>query len=292
MENRIDLHVHSYISDGTFSPRQVVEIAKKNKVKAIALTDHDSVEGVNEALKVAEELNVNLLKGIEISSLYKGGRVLHILGLGIDIENKNFLKAYEKFKKAREYSVIDIIKQIEKQGVYVDIEMLKKGQTNKYMDRYDIHRYFMNNGICSDAQEVWDKYLDPIPYGEDELMKVEDALKIISDAGGISFLAHYNKKIGLGGFTKTEIEEHFRYLISAGLNGVEKYYPSYKKEDWEFLNYLIEKYKLIPSGGTDFHGKNRPEIGIGTGNGDMLIPYSIYTNILSKQKQRTQIYDL
>lgn len=282
MEYKIDLHVHSSMSDGTYSPKEIVGLALESQVRAIALTDHDSVEGVNEASEEALSKNINFLTGIEISASYKYGRILHILGLGIDINNENFLKSYTNMKKAREDSVKDILKKIEKQGVFIDIDTLRERALNKYLDRYDIHRYFMENAICSNAQDVWDRYLDPIPYGEDELIKVSDAIEIINKANGLSFLAHYNKKIGLGGFNNQEIEQHIKYLIDLGLNGVEKYYPSYKKENNEFLQYLINKYQLIPSGGTDFHGENRPDISIGKGNGDMIIPYTIYENILKR----------
>lgn len=282
MDYKIDLHVHSYMSDGADSPEEVIETAAKKNVKAVALTDHDSIEGVGEARAAALKYNVDFLNGIEISSIYENGRILHILGLGIDIDNKDFLKAYIKMKKARENGIPQILDIIKEKGVPIDIEVLRKNAVNRFLDRYDIHRYFVKNHLCSSSQEIWDKYLDPIPYGEDELIKAEDAIDIIHKAGGLSFLAHYNKKIGLKGFTRSEVEEHIKYLISLGLNGLEKYYPSYETEDTEFLDYLINKYNLLASGGTDFHGKNRPGIDMGTGKGDLFIPYTLYDTIVNK----------
>lgn len=284
MKYKIDLHTHSYISDGTFSPREVIRIASKSNIKAIALTDHDSIEGVKDALDEAKKRNIDFLNGIEISASYKDGRILHILGLGIDIENKYFLKTYNKMKLARENSTKNILRILERQGINIDVSNLKENSTNKYLDRYDILRYFMKNNICKGAQEVWDKYLDPIPYEEDELINAHDAIDMIHKSNGLSFLAHYNKKIGLGGFTKIEMEEHIRYLTSLGLNGIERYYPSYSHEDIKFINYIANKFNLIFSGGTDFHGENRPEINIGTGSNDMFIPYSIFQNINESAK--------
>lgn len=280
MNYRIDLHVHSDISDGSCTPKELIELAAHENIKAVALTDHDSIEGIGEASKAAKENNIDFLSGIEISSLYQNGRILHILGIAIDIENQEFQNAYINMKKAREESVKYILKEIEKQGVHIDIESLKEKALGKHLDRYDIYRYFVENNICNSAQEIWDKYLDLIPYGQGELIKIEDTLNIIKKAGGLSFLAHYNKDIGLKGFSKEEMEKEIENLISLGLDGIERYYPSFNEEDHNFLDHLIQKYNLMISGGTDFHGKNRPEINIGSGyNNNLFVSYSIYENI-------------
>lgn len=281
MEKIIDLHTHSYISDGACSPKEVVEAAYKNNVKALALTDHDSIAGIKEICEVSKSYNIEILNGIEFSTLYKDGRILHILGLGIDIKNKDFLESYCRMKKTREAEVPNILNHILiHHGLNIDINTLKERAVDEYLSRYDIYRYIIDNKICTNGQAVWDKYLDPIPYKKGELLEVDEVLKIIKQAGGLSFLAHYNKEIGLGGFNKTEIDEHLKYLISLGLNGIERYYPSFKEEDHEFLDYLIQKYNLLSSGGTDFHGSTRKGIHIGIGNGNMAISYSLYENII------------
>ncbi|WP_026881477.1 PHP domain-containing protein [Clostridium akagii] len=282
MDYKIDLHVHSYMSDGTFSPKEIVSLAVKTNVKAISLTDHDSVDGINEAYKSARDLNVDFINGVEISSLYKDKRKLHILGLGIDIKSSNFLKPYTKMKLAREGAIKSILQVIKLKGIDIDINDLKQNSVNKYLDRYDIHKYFIRYGISYNSQEIWDKYLDPIPYGKDELFTTEEAIDIIKNSGGLSFLAHYNKNIGLNGLTKAQMEVNIKYLIDMGLRGIERYYPSYSEEDNEFLDYIIDKYGIEFSGGTDFHGENRPEISLGTGYGNMSIPYSVYENIKNK----------
>lgn len=277
---KIDLHVHSNISDGTYTPKEILELAAKKKIKVVALTDHDSIDGIIEAESAARNFNVELLKGIEITASYKDGRRLHILGLGLDINNEAFLKTYKRTKEAKHNSVAMLLSHLNKQGVSIDIDMLKVNSKSEYLDRYDIHRYFMKNAICNDAQEVWDKFLDPIPFGDQELLSVEEAIRIIKEAGGLSFLAHYNKEVGLKGYTGEQLEMHIEYLISIGLDGIERYYPSFRQTDIDEIDYLIKKYNLIPCGGTDFHGKNRPDIDLGSGiNDNMHIPYSIYENI-------------
>jgi predicted metal-dependent phosphoesterase TrpH len=283
MDCKIDLHTHTNISDGASTPKKLIEDAVVQNVKAIALTDHDNIAGIKEAAKYAKENNIDFLNGIEISSSYKDGRILHILGLGIDIENEEFLEAFYNMKKARENGIKGILMEISKKGINISIDELREDSLSEYLDRYDIYRYFIKNNLCQSAQEIWDRFLDPIPYNEGELIKVEDSLEIIKKAGGVSFLAHYNKSIGFGGINNHETEKEIKNLIDLGLDGIEKYYPSYTKEDHIFLDYIINKYKLIYSGGTDYHGKNRPEIKIGSGkNNNLFIPYSIYENIIQK----------
>ncbi len=282
MKKIIDLHVHSNISDGTLTPKEIVNLAIKDNISAVALTDHDSVEGVKALSIEATKNNLKFLTGIEISCEYGKGRILHLLGLGIDIDNVKFIKPYEEMKEARELGVNVVLKFIKNKGIDLTLDDLKELATNKYIDRYTIHRYFIKNNICNNAQEVWDKYLDPVPYEKGELIKVEDAIRIIKESGGVSILAHYNKKIGLYGYTESEKEEYIKYLVGKGLDGVERYYPSFTNNDYKFLDYIINKYSLVYSGGSDFHGENREDIKLGIGNGDLSIEYKVYENIIEK----------
>lgn len=273
---KIDLHTHSKMSDGTCSPKEIIALAAENGVKVVALTDHDTIDGLEEAEKEAQKLDVKLLKSIELTCPYVGGRLLHILGLGIDTRNSDFLKAYTRMKERKEKSLKNILEIIGAQGVEIPMEVLKERAITKYMDRVDIARYLLQEGIVERAVEGWNRYLDPIPYGEDELIGIEEAFDIIHKAGGVSILAHYPKNIGLAGYTKEEIEEHIAYLKSKGLQGMERYYPSFTKEEVDFADYLIEKYELLASGGTDFHGKHRPGLDVGMGRDGFYIPYSVY----------------
>ncbi|MFL0268848.1 PHP domain-containing protein [Candidatus Clostridium radicumherbarum] len=279
--NGIDLHVHTYNSDGTNSPKEIINIAKKTGLSAISITDHDSIEGNEEAREEAEKCSIDYLSGVELSVSYGEGRLLHILGLGIDIYNEEFLKVYKGIRTAREKSVGEILEILKGKGIAISIEVLIKRSLKKNLDRYDIHRYFMEEKLCSSAQEVWDKYLDPIPYKKEEILSAEEAIYIIKKAGGRSFLAHYNKNIGLGGLRKSDMEKEIKNLKDLGLHGIEKYYPSFTLEDEQFADYLLEKYKLLASGGTDFHGGNRADIRLGIGNGEFNVPYAVYKSIIN-----------
>ena len=280
MENLIDLHTHSYISDGSDSPTEVIKAAKKNKLKAIALTDHDSIAGLKEAKVAAKNNNIELINGIEISSLYKAGRILHILGLNINLDNDYFLTAYNKMKNAREKGIPKILEHIKNTtGLYIDINDLHKAKYDEYLSRYDIYRYIIENNICTESQRVWNIYLDPIPYDKGELIPVDEAIKMIHRADGKTYLAHFNKRIGLGGLSFEDIEDNIKYLVYLGLDGIERYYPSYIDDDRKFLDYLIWKYQLYSSGGTDYHGTNRGNIEIGFGERNLKIPYSLIDSL-------------
>lgn len=227
-----------------------------------------------------KKYNIELINGIEISSLYKDCRILHILGLNIDINNEYFLNSYNKMKKAREKSIPKILKHIENfHGLYINIDDLHKVKYDDYLSRYDVFRYILENKICTESQKIWDIYLDPIPYEKDELIPIDETIKIIHEASRKSYLAHFNKKIGLGCFSFKEIEDNIKYLVSLGLDGIEKYYPSYTDDDRRLIDYLIWKYRLYSSGGTDYHGSNRNSIEIGFGNGNLRIPYSLVTSL-------------
>lgn len=287
MKNIIDLHTHSVMSDGSYRPLEVVRLASEKNIKAIALTDHDSIEGNDEAESEAKKRNIDFLPGIEISAKYDEKRLVHILGLGIDMKNKKFLEVYNSIKNAREESVSNILKILKTKGIDISYNVLKERCIKKYLDRYDIYNYFLIEKICIKPQEIWDKYLDPIPYGTDELMDVRKAIKIIREADGLSFLAHYNKKIGFSGYSDHEIEEKIVELVNYGLDGLEEYYSDFTEENKLFAKHLIDKYNLLSSGGTDYHGKNRLDIELGKGYKNLDVPYEIFEKIkeiLDKRK--------
>ncbi|WP_070000118.1 PHP domain-containing protein [Cellulosilyticum sp. I15G10I2] len=275
----IDLHVHSTVSDGSNTPKEIIRMAYEKKIKLLALTDHDNIEGLEEAKMEASRYNIEFLDGIEVSASYKTGRLLHILGLGIDTKNASFLKTYTKFRKTREEKVENILRLINKQGISINIEELTEFAVGKYLDRQTIAKCLVKKGICMKVQEAWEKYLDPIAYEKGELLEVDETIDMIKKSGGLSFLAHYPKMIGLAGYTEYEKEEHIKYLVSLGLDGIECYYPSFSEEDTKYGEYLAKKYNLLCSGGSDFHGSNRPEVSLGSGGGDFCIPNRVYEEI-------------
>lgn len=274
----VDLHVHSNISDGANSPAEIIEIAVKNKVKVIALTDHDSIEGIREASIEASRNDITLINGIEMSAVFENRRI-HILGLGIDIASNEFLSTYNRLQILKDLGITAILKQLEKQGIVIDIRELRAKSTEGYLNRYDIYRYFMRHGICNTAAEVWEKYIDPIPFATGELLTAAEAISTIKNAGGLSFLAHFHTKVGFEGCSFEQLDAHIGVLVDLGLDGIEEYYPSFGADEIEVARLFNSKYDLLPCGGTDFHGENRPNISLGKGDGNMFVPYAVYENI-------------
>ena len=145
------------------------------------------------------------------------------------------------------------------------------------LDRYAIMRYLVSLHLYDRAQPLWDNYLDPAvrELGLDQNMPAEEALPAIHAAGGVTSLAHFHKNIGLKGLSRAEQEAAIARLHALGLDGMERWYPNYTAEDSAFAAHMIEKYGLLVTGGTDFHGSNRPQIEMGHGiAGNMAIPYA------------------
>lgn len=281
MEGFIDLHTHSYYSDGKLPPRDVIKLAYEKGLSAVALTDHDDVGGLIEAEDEAKLLGIKFLKGIEITVKLKEKKLIHILGYNMDLKNIYFLKEYTHIQKSREESIPNIVKVLQSKGVDISIDKLKERAIKEHLDRYEVFRFLMEEGYCKKAQAAWDVYLDPIHYSQEDLMDVNTAIRAIKEAGGTAILAHYNKKIGLEGYDNKQIEKYIVSFKEMGLDGLELYYPSYTEEDKIFLKGLIDKYKFKYSGGTDFHGNFRKKIDIGIGDGSLRIPYEVYENITS-----------
>jgi predicted metal-dependent phosphoesterase TrpH len=270
--NYIDLHVHSTASDGTFTPSEVIRYAAKKKLKAIALTDHDTTAGIEEARKTAKELSVQFIPGIELSAVYKG-KDIHILGLFIDEKNKAFQNAIESFKKSREERNLKMIKLLADSGFDISSSKLKKEFGDAVLTRAHFARYLLNRQYISTMKEAFDKYIGPgCPcYLPKPLITPEESIRIILNANGLPILAHpllYHLSI-------EEIDELLVYLKKLGLVGLEAIYSSNTGNDENEMRHLANIHGLILSGGSDFHGTNKPQIDLGTGKGNLKIPYEL-----------------
>ena len=281
----IDLHIHSNISDGSYTPTEIIELAHEAGVRAVALTDHDTVAGVNEAQVQAKKLGVEFLPGMEMSVQYKNRR-LHIVALGFDRHHPAFQTMYKKIRRIKETGVAGVVEKIRAKDIDVSMAMLEKNFTTiDNVDRYAIMRYFVSLNMFDNVQKIWDNYINPAFTGLEANITAEEGLAAIKAAGGVTSLAHFHKRLGLGGMTRPEQEGAIQELMALGLDGMEGYYPNYSEEDQGFATYLIDKYKMLPTGGTDFHGKNRPNVVLGTGiDHNMSVPYEWYQSIANKCK--------
>lgn len=279
--NYIDLHVHSSASDGSLSPEEVVSLAKNAGLRCFALTDHDTVDGVERAIQYAKKLtDIDVIPGIELSCYYQN-REIHIVGLFVDYKNQIFLDELQKLKQAREDRNEKMIQNFIDAGISLTLEELQHGSPNSVITRAHFARVLVEKGICKNKTEVFDKYLGvgcPF-YLPKPQVTPEHVLNLIKTAGGVAILAHpYSYK-----FSKTEVETLLDDLIPLGLSGMECYYSTYDTGQMQELRSIAISKELLVSGGSDFHGVIKPDISIGTGRGNLRIPEKLLDAINKKR---------
>ena len=276
--NYIDLHVHSNKSDGTLSPAMVVEHAAKCGLSAIALTDHDCIQGIREALDAASGLSapIRIIPGVEISAEYKK-RDIHILGLMIDPENEALQNALNEALSERDRRNEKMVENLRRIGMDITMEDLLFGTKDTVITRAHFARCLIAKGYVKNSEEAFKKYLnsDTPYYVCRTYMSPKDAIHLIKNAGGIPILAHPL----LYHLTLAEIEELIALLKSYGLAGVETIYSNNTGNDESIVRGLAHKFNLLITGGSDYHGANKPSIEIGIGKGNLKIPESILDSL-------------
>ncbi|MGN0465722.1 MAG: PHP domain-containing protein [Lachnospiraceae bacterium] len=282
----IDLHVHSNASDGTLTPTEVVNLAKEKKLTAIALTDHDTMEGVKEATEAAKGSELEIISGVEISCEYKE-KEIHILGLFVDIDCEELLYGLDICRKKRDERNEKMLLNFQKAGILMTMEELDGGNPNAVITRAHFARYLVEHGYVKKKDDAFKKYLGKKCsfYVPREYMKPEKAIQLIKKAGGLSFLAHaYLYKM-----SDKEIEQMVEQLISYGLDGIEVYHSSHNICESRKLQALAKKKGLLISGGSDFHGTNKPDIDLSVGRGNLRLPHYILEDIKkSKEKDKEE----
>ncbi len=282
---KIDLHVHSLVSDGSFMPGELAAHAKAQGLSAFALTDHDVIAGNDEAQAAAAAVGIEFIPGMEMTVELKGHK-LHIVCLGFDAQHPEFQRLYKRIRSVKEGKIPEIVEYVRRKGVAITMEQVEQFAYKGLLDRYAVMRYLVSLQMYDRAQPLWDNYLDPavVAMGLNVNITAEEALPIIKQAGGVTSLAHFHKKIGLGELdNRQQQEQAIVELHQLGLDGMERYYPNYTADDAEFAAQMIAKYDLMPTGGTDFHGTNRPGIEMGSGmNGNMAVPYEFFEKVKSR----------
>ena len=281
----IDLHVHSRISDGSDRPRDIIRKATALGLEAVALTDHDSIDGLEEASLEAHRLGMTFIKGMELSTSYGEGRLIHILGLNLDTSNGRFLRLYNDYRLAREESIHNVFNRLRARGIPIHKDVVAPYVTGGRFDRQAVAKYLVANKYVPTITKAWMDYLDRIPYGYGELIQPTTAFEMIHAAGGKAFLAHYTKPIGLAGYTMEEKMARLEELQTMGLDGIEFHYPTFTQEDTEMAEGFVERFGFLKSGGSDYHGSNRQGIELGIGNGSVNAPYTLLEGIMPLDRE-------
>lgn len=272
----VDLHVHSTKSDGSYTPRELVEYAVKKGLAAFALTDHDTTEGLAEAFLAAEGKEIEVIPGIEFSTEYQG-KDIHILGLYIDYEGEEFRKYLKDFQESRRIRNEKMCKKLVEHGVDISYEELKERFPGAVLTRAHYARFLWEEGYVSSMKEAFDRYIgDHAPcFLPREKVTPVQAVKLILKAGGVPVLAHPV----LYGMSDKRLEELVAELKEAGLKGIEAVYSTYNSGEERQMKKLAGKYGLLISGGSDFHGAAKPGLDLATGYGKLVIPYEILERI-------------
>ncbi|SEJ87260.1 hypothetical protein SAMN05660742_1213 [Propionispira arboris] len=278
----VDLHVHSNISDGSYTPVELIKLAHKTGLSAITLSDHETIAGNAEAKVEADKLGIEFISGMEITVDYKN-RHLHLVALGFDVKQPAFQNLYKKIRDLKEAKMEELIWGIKEKGVPISMELIQPFTLLNKIDRYAIMRYLVSLHLFDHVQPIWDQYLNPVirQLKLNHNVSVEETTQAIKAAGGMTSLAHFHKRLGLAGLNRQEQEAAIAELCAMGLDGMEQYYPNYTAADQAFAESMLTKYKMIPTGGSDFHGLNRPEVALGTGiKNNIVVPYTLYENVL------------
>lgn len=275
-EGLIDLHVHTTASDGTMSPRDIVIYAKETGLRAIAITDHDTIEGVEEALEVGRETGLEVVPGIEISVDFHCE--MHILGYYIDIKDEGLIKALEVLGLHRQQRNPRIIKRLQQMGLDITFDEVAQEAGGNIIGRPHFAAVMQRKGYVETFNQAFERYLaiGKAAYVKKDKIKPKEGIEIITNAGGVAVLAHpkYLEMSHNNGFEKL-LEE----LKGFGLSGMEVFYTSHTPEETGKFSGLAQRHGLLMTGGTDFHGKNRQEVMIGRGQGDLEVGYGLLQNL-------------
>jgi predicted metal-dependent phosphoesterase TrpH len=267
----IDLHTHSTASDGTMSPTALVRHAKERRLEAIALTDHDTVEGLEEALSAGEQEGIEVVPGIEISAEFPDS-TLHILGYYMDFKNQAFLDSISVLQKARNERNPAIISKLQALGLAITLEEVTIESETGQVGRPHFAQVLLKKGYVKTPREAFEKYLGKGAPAYTDKFRFDpcDAIAHIRAAGGIPVLAHpFTIKYKTAG----ELEAIIADMAGWGIMGIEAYYSEHNETQVRMYKDLAEKYNLVLTGGSDFHGQNIKGISLGTGKGSLNIAY-------------------
>ena len=256
MEYLADLHSHSTASDGQYRPGELVRLAKEAGIQVLALTDHDNLDGTEEALAAGEALGLTVLRGVELGAAED--RHLHILGLGLRGGDSPLSRLCDKMKQGREERKYRIVDFLAEKGVPVPLGEVEALAKNGLVARPHFARVLLSHGYVSSVREAFDKYLDTDEYQKIERFKApaRDCIDAIHSAGGKAVLAHPYQL----GLEDGELERLLSYLKDWGLDGLECHYPRHSPRQLRDYLALAKHFGLQVTAGSDFHGEAvRPE---------------------------------
>jgi predicted metal-dependent phosphoesterase TrpH len=280
----IDLHIHSTASDGSLSPAEILNIARELHLGAIAITDHDTTDGSKAALAGGIPPAVKFVTGVEISATpppsFSFSGSMHILGYCIRLDDPLLNRTLDLLKDSRKNRNPRIIDRLNSLGIDISLnEIMDAVGESGQLGRPHIARHMVKKGYVKSISEAFDVYLatGQPAYVDKFRIEAARAIEIVLGAGGIPVLAH---PILLQAEDDTIIEGLVLSLKAMGLKGIEVYYPEHTPEHVARYTGIANRHNLLMTGGTDFHGSLKPEIKMGTGKGNLHVPYEVYEKLI------------
>ncbi len=271
----IDLHVHTCFSDGEHTPGEVIDIAKVAKVDVLAITDHDSVFGVQEAINEGKKNNINVIPGIEITAF--DDEEVHILGYNIDIEDDRIISYVRRIECEREKEVLRIFEALRGMGIDLKEDDVYKFRDGKIITSWHFAMAIVENGYASSISEARERFIEipAIKRLDFDAISVKDAIALIKDVGGVPVLAHPSRL----GFSLEELTKKIVLWKEYGLKGIEAIYSLNSEEENEKFLEVAKKYTLGATIGSDYHGEHvKPSISLGTGVNGSMVKYDFDIN--------------
>jgi predicted metal-dependent phosphoesterase TrpH len=262
MNNGVDLHLHSTASDGRYTPSQLVQLALQKELRAIALTDHDTTDGIDEALGAAQQTGLMVIPGVEISTNVSGDLELHILGYHIDHRHAPLQKRLQELRESRLVRAREILRLLAKAGLPLSWEQVLAVAGHGSIGRPHIAQAMVEAQYVNSVENAFRLYLGRggPAYVERYKLAPEDAIALVRQARGVPVLAH-----------PSQVTEYIPSLVRVGLAGLEVYYNGYEDAEKQSLAKLASKNGLIATGGSDFHG---PGITSAAELGQVDVPWS------------------
>ena len=250
MNGKADLHIHTNHSDGFYTPKEIVLLAKENSIDIISITDHDNLSAINEASALGKELGIEVISGVEISSDIRDKEV-HILAYFIEPENEEVEGYLKFFREERKKRAIRIVNKLRTIGIPLTMDYVMEKAATSAIGRPHIAQALLEKGFVNSYFEAFNKYIGNggPAYEKKVHLSPQSAVKIINDAGGLSFIAHPGNMP----------EDILKELIEAGIDGIEVFHPSHSPQHVKFYKGIVNEYFLLESGGSDLHGGKRED---------------------------------
>ena len=272
MERYCDLHTHSVYSDGTYTPKQLLQEAHQRHLTAIALTDHNTVAGLPDFLEAAKEYPVEAVPGVEFSTDYNGTE-LHILALYLKPEYfAQVMELMQQYHRLKDQSNIDLVAALNRAGYNISYEKIKSATPEGQVNRALIAAELMRKGYAESIQAAFKQLLSPKCgyYTPPARPTPQQMLGIIRDLGAVSVLAHPYLNL-----KQEPLHAFLQQAVRWGLQGMEVHYSTYDDATTAAAMEMADEFGLLHSGGSDFHGTNKPDIQLGVGRGGLQIPSSL-----------------